>query len=131
MDNESLLCLRRSFAMMALAMLSHQRDLLVRVLLEMPSEFRTELLSDRAASMLGTAVRKGDVTVIVTERIPYRLIFYKGTFGEAKAVFGIKPQAASWRGKSFRQVDTAESEAFGKWLADNPNLKATQEDDNG
>ena len=88
--------IRRAFAMMALAMAS---DWPREKLTTLPTGFRCEVIPYGTAVQLQNRVVNGDVTCIVPNPEPFTYIFFKGTFGELRTVYGIWiGKAASWRG---------------------------------
>lgn len=119
---ESIECLRRSFAMQALAIVStFEREKLfkkkpvkisvdgivkeveeeVPELKDLPSYFRATRLPSDIADKLRTRVARGDVTCIVRNPEPFTWLTFKLEDGnEVRTIYGIwVGRAASWRGK--------------------------------
>lgn len=111
-----LMCLRRAFAMMSLAIAaSFPREKLNKL----PQGFRLEPVPVTLRGQLGRAIRDGDVTVIVTHPYPLSLIYYDA-FPGIHIPYGVWiGRPASWKGKLKPKQD-AEVNSFGEFLASHP-----------
>jgi len=96
-DVTMLMCLRRAFAMMALAMVSHYPR--SPELWSLPPGFSYEEMDKVTSDRLHQEIIDGNVTVIVTNPQPFLFLHYKGTFGGLRTVYGVwLTRPASWRG---------------------------------
>lgn len=105
---DALICLRRSFALMALAMLAiRDRSTLAEIPNTIagpefcrPEGFSIAPLDKGTSKLLQLKVVNGDVSCYVKTPEPFMFIYYKGTFGEVRTVYGLNlTKPASWKGR--------------------------------
>lgn len=90
--------LQRSFAMLALAIISATKTR--EELATLPPEFRAEWVPDAVAVKLRERMLRGDVTCIRPNPEPFTFVFWLGSWGSVRCVWGMwLERPASWRGK--------------------------------
>lgn len=95
---EDFIPLRRAFAMMTLAMVSNKpREYIEHLTKTLPGFAATAMPPDEA-ERLQNAIVNGDVTCIVANPMPGMRLWYQGSFGNGKSIYGIWTKPASWRG---------------------------------